>query len=141
MEQMTEFAPNHYLLFSSLGVILVLLAQNLIGGAFRSYELASPQQLAALVNHEDATVLDVRENKEYVDGHILNSIHIPLSELTRRLTELDKFKESPVVICCRSGHRSAQACGQLKKSGFEKIHNLEGGTLAWQDAGLPLNKT
>jgi len=57
------------------------------------------------------------------------------------LTELDKFKESPVVICCRSGHRSAQACGQLKKSGFEKIHNLEGGTLAWQDAGLPLNKT
>jgi len=101
----------------------------------------SPQQAVQLMSHETGSlVLDIREDKEYQSGHIKDSIHIPLSALKSRVSELDKYKEKNIILGCRSGSRSGRACGILKKSGFEKIHNLRGGVLAWENENLPMNK-
>ncbi|MCK5647932.1 MAG: rhodanese-like domain-containing protein, partial [Gammaproteobacteria bacterium] len=101
----------------------------------------SPQQAVQLMSHETGSlVLDIREDKEYQSGHIKDSIHIPLSALKSRVSELDKYKDNNIILGCRSGSRSGRACGILKKSGFEKVHNLRGGVLAWESENLPMNK-
>jgi len=93
-----------------------------------------------LINHQDALVLDVREDIEYDAGHIANARHIPVGKLEGRLQELEKFKSKPIVVVCRSGMRSNRACSVLRKHGFADVHNLEGGINAWQQASLPVAK-
>jgi adenylyltransferase/sulfurtransferase len=79
---------------------------------------------------EDMFVLDVREPHEYkicnLGGHL-----IPLSELPKRIHELDSSKE--IVAHCKLGGRSAKAVEFLQQAGFRKVHNLKGGIVAWAD--------
>jgi rhodanese-related sulfurtransferase len=63
---------------------------------------------------------------------------LPLGELQRRAAELDRSR--PVVCVCRSGKRSAQAVEKLVALGFDEVHQLDGGLMAWEQAGLPLEK-
>lgn len=100
----------------------------------------SPAQATLMINREDAIVIDVRDQDEWDSGHIANARHIPLSKLDERLHEVEKYKQRTVLVNCRSGHRSGMAASRMRKAGFEKVFNLEGGILAWQQAGLPLSK-
>ena len=74
------------------------------------------------------------------EGVVLDSIHIPIGQFGSRIEELDSYKERPIIVGCRSGARSNSACAKLKARGFEQVYNLSGGMLAWQSAGLPLDK-
>ena len=91
-----------------------------------------------LLNREDAVVVDVRETREWSAGHIPEALHIALAQVEKRLSELEKFKTRPLIICCASGNRSSSACRTLKHAGFERVFNLAGGIGAWTDAGLPV---
>jgi rhodanese-related sulfurtransferase len=93
-----------------------------------------------LINHQNAVVLDVREEGEFQGGHIPKAKHIPLGALGKRLSELEKHKGRPVVVSCRSGARSSRACGVLRKNGFEQVYNLAGGLIAWEQANMPVEK-
>ncbi|MCK9381266.1 MAG: rhodanese-like domain-containing protein [Sulfuritalea sp.] len=104
------------------------------GGA----ENLTPAQATLLINREDALVLDVRETGEWGSGHIAGARHITLAQLEKRMSELEKFKDRPIIICCATGNRSSSACGKLKKGGFEKVFNLRGGVSGWLEANLPL---
>lgn len=90
------------------------------------------------INREDAIVLDVRETHEWDAGHITGARHVALAQLDKRLSEIDKHKAHPVIVCCASGNRSSSACGVLKRAGFEQVFNLAGGLGAWREAGLPI---
>jgi rhodanese-related sulfurtransferase len=98
----------------------------------------TPAEATLMMNREDALVLDVRETGEWSSGHIHGARHIALAQLEKRMSELEKFKDRPIIICCASGNRSSSACGQLKKGGFEKVYSLDGGVSAWLTANLPL---
>jgi rhodanese-related sulfurtransferase len=100
----------------------------------------TPTQATLLINREDAVVIDVRKSEEYVAGHLPESRNIPLSELDDRASELEKFKDTPLIIVCQTGARSEGACTKLEKLGFAKTNNLQGGINAWRDAGLPVKK-
>lgn len=127
---------------------LVLILVALISGGMLIWPMLSRRDdgevgtLAAvqLINHQDALVLDVREDIEYDTGHIANARHIPVGKLEGRLRELEKFKSKPIVVVCRSGMRSNRACSVLRKHGFADVHNLAGGINAWQQASLPVAK-
>jgi len=93
-----------------------------------------------LINTKDAVLLDVREPKEFTGGRLPNAIHIPLSELDGRVSELAKMTKRPVVAYCSRGQRSRMAGGALTKAGFTDLYHLHGGIKAWKDAGLPLEK-
>ncbi len=138
MEQLIEFAGNHPFLMTGLVVVSGLLTWNLLGGVISGVENLGPMAATQLINHQDALVLDVREDSEFSEGHIINALHIPLGSLGGRIAQLEKHREQPIVISCRSGNRSASACRMLKKKGFEKVYNLQGGILAWQNANLPV---
>jgi rhodanese-related sulfurtransferase len=140
MAQYLEFVTNHWDLFLALAIILFMLMGGALGSRLRGYSQVEPVDAVRIFNHEDAVMLDVREDKEYAEGHILDSLHIPLGKLGDRLDELANMREKAIIVSCRSGHRSATACARLRKEGFETVYNLKGGVLAWQNAGLPLQK-
>lgn len=97
-------------------------------------------QATMLINREEAEVVDVREPDEYSAGHLPESRNIPAARLEERVGELDKFKDTPVILVCQTGARSTAACKQLIKLGFSRVHNLEGGINGWRAASLPLKK-
>ena len=113
----------------------MLLWPLLVGGTVARL---TPAEATLLMNREDALVLDVRETGEWSSGHIQGARHIALAQLDKRISELEKFKDRPIIICCASGNRSSSACGQLKKIGFEKVFSLDGGISAWLSANLPV---
>ena len=84
------------------------------------------------------TVLDVRTAREFAEGHLKGATHIPLDELYGRLGELLPKKNTQILVYCLAGGRSAAACRILKKNGFTRIANMQGGISAWQGKGYPL---
>lgn len=81
-------------------------------------------------------LIDVRTEGEVSRGVIDGAIHIPLHMLPLRAADIPQDK--PVVIYCNSGGRSAQACAFMAAKGFENMHNLSGGIMAWARSGKPL---
>jgi rhodanese-related sulfurtransferase len=82
-------------------------------------------------------LIDVRTEGEVSRGVIDGAIHIPLHLLAVARQEIPQDK--PVVIYCNSGARSAQACAFMAAKGFENMHNLSGGIMAWARSGKPLS--
>lgn len=88
-------------------------------------------------NDRDAIhLIDVRTEAEVARGIIDGAIHIPLHLLPLRAGEIPQDK--PVVIYCNSGARSAQACAFMSAKGFDNMHNLAGGIMAWARSGKPI---
>jgi rhodanese-related sulfurtransferase len=96
------------------------------------------QTVAAVKDLENVVVLDVREQWEYDEGHIPGVTLIPMGEVPNRLSEIPSDKE--VIVTCRSGNRSAQIADYLRQQGFDNIHNMDGGILAWEAAGLSVER-
>ena len=139
MAQFIEFAGNHLLLFGGLLVVTALIVKMELESRLSGVQQLGPAEAVRLMD-EDTVVLDVREAQEYSSGHIKKSVHIPMSALKKRITELDKYKNRKILAYCRSGSRSNYACKLLKKSGFENVYNLSGGVMGWSSANLPLTK-
>ncbi len=136
--KLLHFAQNNLLYVVLAGASGAMLLWQTVMGAGGA-DGVTPLQATLLMNREDALVIDVREEHEWSAGHIPNSRHIPLSQLPKRIGELEKFKTRDLIVNCQSGNRSSSACGSLKKQGFEKVHNLAGGIAAWREAGLPIS--
>lgn len=117
-----------------------MLFWSIFGNRIRGIKEVDCAAALQLINHKNALVLDVREDGEYKLGHILGSTLIPLGKLNERIGEIEKHKERPIVVVCRSGSRSGTACAALGKRGFAQAYNLSGGVMAWQKANLPLEK-
>ena len=87
----------------------------------------------ALHGNPNVFMLDVREPDEYSAGHIPGITLIPMGEIIDRLNEIPTDQE--VIVTCRTGNRSAQIADLLREQGFTNIHNMEGGIVAWEEAG------
>jgi rhodanese-related sulfurtransferase len=135
MEQFLEFIGNHPVL-SAIWLVLVLAI--FFQHRTRSSKAVGPQQAVMLINRSDAVVLDVREKKEFDGGHIVDAINIPLSKLSQRVTELEKHKEKPLVVVCKMGQHSGDACKTLQQAGFSQVVRLSGGVAEWKAQSLPL---
>jgi rhodanese-related sulfurtransferase len=134
-----QFLQTNWMLVSIAAVSGAMLVWSFIGSKLSGVDEADTLKATRLYN-DDALVLDVREEKEYAAGHIPKARLIPLGQLASRMQELDKFKSRPILVTCRSGHRSARACGMLTKAGFETVYNQAGGIIAWERANLPVAK-
>lgn len=135
-----EFASNHPYMFMALFVVMALIIKTEIESRLSGVMQINPLAAVRLMDEEGMLILDVREASEYSAGHLRQSLHIPASALKSRLNELVKYKNKPILAYCRSGNRSGSAARQLKKAGFENVHNLAGGIMAWSNANLPVTK-
>ena len=91
----------------------------------------SSEESQKVISDNNYRFLDVRTDGEYSDGHIPNSIHIPLQEIQSRISEIEKIKDKKIIVYCRSGARSSMASKTLLKEGFD-VSNLTGGIMSWK---------
>lgn len=89
---------------------------------------------AAFDQGQPPVLIDVRENDEFAVSHLPNAINV------KKVTELSLAKDTPMVIYCSVGVRSAAFAEELMGKGFTKVKNLRGSIFAWANAGYPLQR-
>ena len=134
MERWLEFMGNHPFLFGTLGVLIVLF---FILEGQRNGRTISPQSLGILVKAKNAMLIDLRDAKDFRDGHISGSRNIPYSQITTHVDEL-KASDRPLVFICNLGQVAGSA---LQKVGHADSYRLDGGVSNWKAQGLPLIKS
>lgn len=138
LEQLLEFVINHWLL-SSLWVVLLVLLVKVEGS--RGGTAISTAQVTHLINKEDAKVIDIRTREEFRAGHLPDALNIPARDLQKRMSELDAYKDTPIILVCKTGTTAGASGSLMAKAGFTKLNKLRGGILEWQGSNLPLVKS
>ncbi|QWF17490.1 rhodanese-like domain-containing protein [Lysobacter capsici] len=139
-DELLAFASRH--MYLSLGFVglTVAIVYTEIARLFRGYKALRPAELTALINRDNALVIDLSASGEFEKGHIAGSRSVQVSQFDPESKLLANAKALPVVAVCRTGQASADAAKRLKKAGFEQVYWLDGGIQAWQQADLPLIK-
>ena len=137
INQILEFVGNHLLL---TGTFLFLAIAFFINESRQGGAKVSPSELVGLVNRNDASVLDLRDLKDYNLGHIAGSKSFPASSFDVRVGELEGSKKKTLVLVCKMGQHSGPVGKKLKALGFEDIRRLAGGMAEWTASNLPIVK-
>ena len=139
-EELLGFATRHLYLAMALVGLTIAIFYTEIARLFRSYKALRPAALTALINRENALVVDFSAINDFEKGHIPGSKNVVFSQFDPDNKVLANAKSLPVVAVCRTGQASEGAAKRLKKAGFEHVYWLDGGIAAWQQAELPLVK-
>lgn len=110
---------------------------SLLTGGDASERLAPGSFMAALSEEPRPVLLDVRTASEFKGGHIKGARNLDVTSTSFSKGVESLAKDKPLLVYCRSGHRSGMALSQLKSRGFTKVRHLSGGISAWQAAGYP----
>ncbi len=140
MTELFAFLARHPILSLALAGITLALLYTELSRFWQGFKSLKPAALTALVNREDALLIDIRAMNEFQQGHIAGSKNVLMSQFDPESKLLASAKSLPVVVVCKSGVNAAGAAKRLVKAGFEKVYVLEGGIGAWEQAGLPLLK-
>lgn len=101
----------------------------------------TPRELAQkLESGEPVELVDVRTPLEFREVHATPARNVPLDRLDAKtfLESRNGNAGAPLYVICRTGNRAQKACRRIEQAGFEHVVNVEGGTLAWESAGLPV---
>jgi len=137
MDRFIEFVGNHIELSA---LFVFFLAALWWSERSRSGRSLSPAEVTRILNSEEGIVVDIREKKEYSEGFITGSLHIPYGSLKERSSELEKYREKDIVLVDKMGQHSGAAGKILREQGFEKIARLSGGISEWKNSNMPLVK-
>ena len=117
MDRLFEFVANHWWLVGIWGAFLLALLWD---NNRRSGLSVSTSQATMMANNEDAVFVDIRDAKDFSAGHIANAVNIPFATLTSRMSELDKYKDKPLILVCKSGQTVNMAGKTLREKGLHK---------------------
>lgn len=140
MQQLLEFYGNHPVLGTAWLAFTVLIIISLIKTATSGSKSLTPLMMTQMVNKQNAVVVDLRAIADFNKGHIPGSMNIPFGKLKDRIKDLEKHKETPIIMVCNAGVQAGNAAMQLRKSGFTEVHKLKGGIQSWTTENLPLAK-
>ncbi|MDP5039405.1 MAG: rhodanese-like domain-containing protein [Paraglaciecola sp.] len=141
MDQVIEFATNHYILSAVFAGLVIALIYSFFASALSPLKEITTHEATLLINKQDAVVLDVRPVAEFKKGHILGSKQVKSELLTKGdFTSLEKHKGTPIIVVCNMGMTAKRTASQMLKAGFENVTVLKGGISAWQGANLPTAK-
>lgn len=140
MSVQVEFFRQNVLLIglaigSGLALLLPMLSRSAAG-----ISVLSVTEAVMLMSRKSALVLDVRESDEFAQGHLQGARNVPLSQLSARLKELEKFRDKPVLVVCERGRRANASAKLLKAQNFTALNVLKGGMQAWIEAKMPSSK-
>lgn len=121
-------------------IVLILAVFGLMLMVHGGDHLLSPEDFQTRLEAGEGVLLDVRTPDEYKAGHLPTSENLDYfgKQFEQELEKLDK--EKTYFIYCRSGKRSGKTAAMMKKIGLQKVYDMKGGFLAWQAAGLPVEK-
>lgn len=139
-EELMAFAGRNPVYAVALGALTLAIIGNELSRFFRGYQALRPAEVTRLINQENALVIDLRPYADYEKGHIAGARNVLMSQFDPESKQLAPAKALPIVLVCQSGGTVSGAARRLKNAGFQRIHVLEGGIQAWQQADLPLVK-
>ena len=93
-----------------------------------------------LINREKGVLVDVAEPAEYAAGHAAGARNVPLGSIETS-KDLPSNKALPLLVLCPTGSRAGRAAGLLRKAGYANAVAVAGGTAAWREASLPVEKS
>lgn len=142
MAHFFQFVTAHWVLWTAflIVVILIILEETrgslAVGGAQR----VSASQVVDMMNHQNAVVVDLRDNEAYAQGHIVNAMSLPYEQLESKIKKLNKYKKRPIILLAESSKQLMDAAKKLREQGFESLYSLTGGMQEWKNDGYPLVK-
>jgi rhodanese-related sulfurtransferase len=136
--ELADFAGRHAFLSLGLAILTVAILWTELSRRARGFKALRPAQLTDLINRENALLVDLSPAADFEKGHIAGARNIAPSQFDPESKQLAKARDLPVVVTCRTGQASLAAAARLRKAGFTRVHWLEGGVAAWQQADLPL---
>jgi rhodanese-related sulfurtransferase len=89
---------------------------------------------------EKMIIVDVREDNEWARGHIPGAVHLGKGVIERDIEKAIPDKETPLVLYCGGGFRSALAADNLRKMGYRNVTSMDGGWRGWTESGFPTIK-
>ncbi|MCW9718929.1 rhodanese-like domain-containing protein [Avibacterium sp. 21-599] len=135
------FAKNHMLLIIAWFAVLALVIYTYFKAFTAKSKVIENSEVVALINNQDATVIDLRTMDEFQRGHIIHSINILPSEIkNQNIGKLEQYKEKPVILVCANGMNAPASAELLAKQGFKNVYSLKEGIIGWSSANLPLVK-
>ena len=140
MEQIIEFARNHPLLSGGFVVVLALLVWTELMRKVQGLKELSPAQAVAWINDPKAVIIDVSPTADYNKGHIVNARNIALSRIVSPDAEVQKLRDSKVLVVCKNGQTATQAAANLKKAGVVDVAALKGGMAQWLGDQYPVTR-
>lgn len=139
MQEYIDFIQSNMLLSMVWVGILVALIMNTFKATTAAYKEVSPAELTQLINRDEGVVIDIRSKEEFKQGHITGSVHVLPSDIkSGSISSLEKYKNNPITVVCKTGSTAAESANLLAKAGFENVYLLKGGLLSWSDARMPL---
>jgi phage shock protein E len=119
-----------------LAVVMAVLSCTVTSDAQQKVQAPEFEKLMAA--DKSAQIIDVRTPEEFISGHLPGARNINVSDsgFKSQVNTLDKTKT--VLVYCASGVRSTNAAEQMKKMGFSKVYNLDGGIRSWAAQGKPI---
>jgi rhodanese-related sulfurtransferase len=137
MDRLLEYSSHHpWLAALAVAAAVAVLAYELRLRA-QSFAALAPQDVIRLMN-QGATVLDVRAQQAFQEGHINGARHFDAAQIAKAGESLKKYKERPLIVYCDRGTTAAVTVRALTQQGFTKVFNLRGGITAWRAENLPL---
>lgn len=141
MQEYIEFASNNPKLTLAWFAIAGYLVYSTVNSLLSKVESVNNQQAIALINKEDAVIVDVRSADEFRKDHIINAINLPSEDIeANKVALIEKYKNTPIIVMCETGMRSSGPAKCLTKMDFITVYNLSGGIASWKDANLPTVK-
>jgi len=139
MERLPEFVINNWVLFLTLGVLVLWI----ITTETTKFSFGVPQldasQATFKYNKEEAQFVDVRAEADFRKGHLPGALNVTMSALAQKNRRLERAKEKPVIVYCQTGISAGRAARTLKKLGYQQVFILKGGVDSWQAANLPIH--
>ena len=136
--ELAAFAGRHPILSLLLAGLTLAILWTELSRLTRGFKALRPAELTTLINREDALLVDLSPAGHFEKGHIAGARNIAPGQFDPEHKQLAKARDLPVVVTCRSGQASLAAAARLRKAGFNRVHWLDGGIAAWQQANLPL---
>lgn len=141
MHEYIEFISRNPLMCAAWLGLLVAVIFTSAKAALSPVKQISNREATWFINRENGVVVDVRSQDEFSQGHIVDAVNIPVSQIeANNLTQIEKHKDAPTIVVCESGMRASSAAAAMSKAGFKRVYVLRGGLANWRSENLPVTK-
>ena len=137
MEDLLIFVQEQALIVGALAVLIILFLRRESNAAGKKLSIA---QVVQAMNAGTAVLLDIRETKEFNQGHVANAINIPHKKINDSLSQLEKYKDKQIIVTDQLGQHAGTIGKILAKEGYE-VSRMQGGMAEWKNDNLPVVKS
>ena len=138
MEQVIEFAGNNLLLVGGFVAVLGFLVWTEVMRKVQGLTELTPAEAVPWINKPEAVIIDISPVADFNKGHIVNAVNLQASRLASPDGEIQKLKDSKLLVVCNSGQSAIAAAGSLRKMGANEVAVLKGGMSQWRADQFPV---